>query len=78
MSDPTTEGAACPMIRQGVGREGIDDVLVKRDQRRKRMEDENEQYLLDYRCDCCRSCRLGLSWASLTPEFDGRSCEIVT
>jgi hypothetical protein len=34
------------------------------------MGDRNEQYLLDYWCDCRRCFRVGLSWASLTPEFD--------
>jgi hypothetical protein len=36
------------------------------------MGDRNEQYLLDYWCDCRRPCRVGLSWVSLTPEFDRR------
>jgi hypothetical protein len=38
----------------------------------QRMGDKNEQYLLDYRCDCRRSFRAGLSWAALTPELDRR------
>ena len=36
----------------------------------QRMGDKNEQYLLDHRCDCRRSCRAVLFWASLTPELD--------
>ena len=32
------------------------------------MGDRNEQYLLDHWCDCRRSCRIGLSWSSLTPQ----------
>ena len=36
------------------------------------MGDRNEQYLLDHWCGCRRSCRIGLSWSSLTPKFDRR------